>query len=70
MYSIQMIVNESVIEPRSLYSLEEVLREFPRVTAHGMGFIVKNSSGEVVSLQDLKARHAEKIKRAARHTRL
>ena len=66
MYSIQIIAANDVIEPKSLYSLEEVVREFPRVTAHELGFIVKDSSGEIVSFQDLKARHAEKVKRSAR----
>ncbi len=66
MYSVQMIVDDTIIEPKSLYSLEEVLREYPRVTAHGMGFVVKDSSGNPLSYRELEARHLECLRRVGR----
>lgn len=66
MYSVQMIVDDAIIEPKSLYSLEEVLREYPKVTAHGMGFVVKDSSGDPVSYRELEARHSERLRRFGR----
>lgn len=61
MYSVQIKAKDQVIEPRTLYSLEEVLKEYPRATAQGLDFVVRDAPGNIVKYEDLQAKFSQAV---------